>query len=45
MIAICNLELDVGAALSVESLLGLLPELLDDLDAVHLPRQLGEDCA
>src|SRR6266540_2775463 len=44
MIAIRNLELDVGAALSAESLLGLLPELLDDLDAVHLPRQLGEDC-
>jgi hypothetical protein len=37
MIAVRNLELDVGSALPTESLLRLLPELFDNLDAVHLP--------
>jgi len=45
MIAIRNLELDVGAPLPTESLLRLLPELFDKLDAVHLPGQLREDCS
>jgi hypothetical protein len=37
MIAIRNSEL-------TDSLLCLLPQLFDDLDAVHLPSQLCEDC-
>ena len=45
MIAIRNLKLYVGAALPTESLLRLLPKLLDNLDAVHLPGQLCEDCS
>ena len=44
MIAIGNLELDVGAAPLTESLLRLSPELFDDFDAVHFPSQLREDC-
>jgi hypothetical protein len=44
MIAVGNLELNVGAALPIESLLRLPPELFDDFDAVHFPSQLREDC-
>ena len=44
VIAIGNLELNVGAALSAESLLRLLPKLFDDLDAVHFASQLRENC-
>jgi hypothetical protein len=44
MIAIGNLELNVGAALPIESLLRLSPEFFDDFDAVHFPSQLREDC-
>ena len=44
MIAIRNLELDIGAALPTESFLRLLPKFFDDLDALHLPSQLRENC-
>ena len=44
VIAIGNLELNVGATLSAESLLRLLPKLFDDLDAVHFASQLRENC-
>src|SRR5438874_3385297 len=38
-----DLELDVGAALPMESLLRLSPELFDDFNAVHFPSQLRQD--
>jgi hypothetical protein len=41
MIAIGNLELDVGAALPMVSLLCLSPELFDDFDAVSASRESG----
>jgi hypothetical protein len=44
MVAIGNLELDVGAALPLEPLLCLSSEFFDDFDAVHFPGQLREDC-
>jgi hypothetical protein len=45
VIAIRNLELNVGASLPTESSLRLLPELFNKLDAVNLPGQLREDCS
>jgi hypothetical protein len=45
MIAIRNLELDVGATFPTQSFLGLLPKLFNNLDAVYLPGQLCEDCS
>ena len=44
VIAVGDLELDIGAALLAESLLCLAGKLFDDLDAVHHARQLREDC-
>ena len=45
MIAIRNLELDVGATFPTQSSFGLFPELFNNLDAVYLPGQLCEDCS
>src|SRR5262245_53579912 len=42
MIAVAYPELDIGAALPLQSLLRLPRELFDDLDAVHLASQLRE---
>src|SRR5262249_25019121 len=43
VIAVGDLELDVGAALLTQSLLCLLGELFDDFDAVNFACQLRED--
>ena len=43
VVAVGDLELDVGAALLAQSLLCLAGELFDDFDAVHLARQLRQD--
>src|SRR5262249_34373917 len=44
VIAVGDLELDIGAALLAQALLRLSGELFDDFDAVHFARQLREDC-
>ena len=44
MVAIGNLEHNVGEAVPMESLLRLSAEFLDDFDAVHFPCQPREDC-
>ena len=43
MIPIGNLDLDIGAALSAEPLLGLSAKLFNDLNAVHLASKLSEN--
>ena len=45
MIAVGDPELDVGASLPAQPLPRLLPELLDELDAVNLASQLRQDCS